>query len=153
MPSFPTQSPLRPGLGAQFELLTELTRHSCDAMRKLSELHLQFAQQVMQDTADASRSMLHCTDLFQLAAAAANAGAPAAAHLRHYQRQLFGLLSGVQLELGRSAQALAPEAGHYAGAVAESLAHGTAQAVDIFTQAAEGHGGNGARYTPRHPQG
>lgn len=144
MPSFPTQSPLLPGLGAQFDLLTELTRHSGDAMRKLSELYLQFAQQVMQDAADASRSMLDCTDVFQLAAAA---------HLRHYQRQLFGLMNGVQPDLGRSAQALAPEAGSDAGAVAESLAHGAAQAVDIVTQAAEGHGGNGARYTPRHPQG
>jgi phasin family protein len=155
MPSFPTNSPLRSGLGMQFDMLTELTRRSCDAMRKLSELHLQFAQQIMQDSADASRSMLNCTDVFQLAAVAAQASGPAGEHLRHYQRQLFGLMNGVQLEISRSAQALAPEAGRYASAMASSLVQGTAQAADVFSHAiADGSaalGGDGARYTPRQP--
>jgi len=96
MPSFPTTSPLQSGLAAQFELLIDLTHRSCEAVRTLSELHLQYAQQLLQDTADASHSMLNCTDAFQLAAIAANAGVPAAQHLQHYQRQLFTLMNGVQ---------------------------------------------------------
>ncbi len=104
MPSFPTNSALS-GLGAHFELLIGLTRRSCQAMRTLSELHLQCAQQLMQDTADANHRLLNCTDAFQLAAIAANAGVPAAQHLQHYQRQLFKLINGVQLDLNRNAQA------------------------------------------------
>lgn len=146
MPSFPANSPMRSGLDAQFSFLTEFARRSCDAMRKLSELNLQFAQQVMQDSADLSRNMLNCTDVFELAAAAAKASEPASEHLRQYQRQLIGVLSGVQMELTRSAEAFAPEAGRYASAMADSMAH-------AVTQGAGGLGGNGTRYTPRQPQG
>jgi hypothetical protein len=95
MPSFPTNSPVRSSLDAQFELLAEMTRRSCAAMRGLSELQLQFAQQLLQDGADASRSMLASTDVFQLAAATALASGPAAAHLHDFQRQLFALVTGV----------------------------------------------------------
>lgn len=136
MPSFPATSPLQSGLGAHFELLIDLTRRSCEAMRKLSELHLQFAQQMLQDSAEASRSMLHCSDVFQLAAVAASAGAPAAQHLHQYQSALFSLMNGVQQDLQRGAQALSPEAGSYAGALIAS---------------ARSAAGNGAVYKPRHP--
>ena len=152
MPSFPTNPPLRSGLDAQLNFLTDLTRRSCDSMRKLSELNLQFAQQVMQDTADTSRNMLNCTDVFALAAAAAQASAPASEHLRQYQQQLLSVLSGVQLEMTRSAEALVPEASRYTAAMAESMLRDTAQA-GAARDSAQSHGGNGARYTPRQPQG
>lgn len=138
MPNFPTNSSLQSGLGAHFALLTDLTRRSCDTMRKLSELHLQFAQQLMQDAADSSRNMLNCTDAFALAALAAQAAGPAAQHLHHYQHQLLTLMSGMQHDIGRSAQALVPEAA--------AMADHAARAASAFSLA-----GDGARYTPRHP--
>lgn len=151
MPSFPTNPPLRSGLDAQLNFLTDLTRRSCDSMRKLSELNLQFVQQVMQDTADTSRNMLNCTDVFALAAAAAQASQPASEHLRHYQQQLLNVLSGVQLELTRSAEAFVPEASRYTAAMAESMLRETAQQAGAARDGRDTHSGNGARYTPRQP--
>ena len=152
MPSFPTNPLMRSGLDAQVNFLTELTRRSYDAMRKLSELNLQFAQQVMQDIADTSRNILSCTDPLQVSAAAAKCAQPASEHLQNYQRQLFGVLSGVQLELTRSAETFAPQASRYATAMAESLAHDSERAADAFSSAAHDaerkpHSGNGAQYT------
>lgn len=155
MPNIPNHPAMRPGPDAQFNVLTDLTRRSYDSMRKLNEINLQFAQQLMQDATDATRSMLGCTDAFQLAAAAARASQPAAEHLRNYQQQLLGVLTGAQLELARSAESLLPEAGRHAGAMAERLARDSDLASDAASRAARdgsaesrGYGGNGAHHTP-----
>ena len=153
MPSFPTNPVIRSGLDAQVDFLTELTRRSYEAVRKLSELNLRFAQQAMQDLADASRNILSCTDPLQMPAAAVKSAQPVGEHLRDYQRQLFNFLSGAQLELTRSAETFAPQASRYATAMAESLARDSERSADAFASAAQGserqvHGGNGAHYTP-----
>ncbi|MES2317306.1 MAG: phasin family protein [Pseudomonadota bacterium] len=147
MPSFPTNSPMRSGLDAQLGFLTELTRRSYDSLRKLSELNLQFAQQIMQDVTDASRNMLSSSDPFQMTAAAARATQPATEHLRHYQQQLFGILSGTQLELARSAGQLAPQASRYTVAMAESMARDGADQGSATREGAPGRGGNGALHS------
>jgi phasin family protein len=143
MPSLPTNPALRSGLDVQLNFLTELTRRTGDAMRKLNELHLQYAQHLMQDATDASHTILACTDPFQALAAVARTAKPAAEHVRNYQQQLVNVLSGVQLELVRSAESFAPEASRYASAMAENLARDTAQAVSAF-----GPRGNGAQHSP-----
>jgi phasin family protein len=153
MPSLPKNPIMRSGLDAQVNFLTDVTRRSYDSMRKLNALNLQFAQQVMQDAADAARNMLACSDPFQLAAAAAKAAQPASEHLRHYQQQLFNMLSGVQLDIARSAESFAPEAGRYASAMAGSIARDS----DAFSTGVResgpaagtgrGYGGNGSRHT------
>jgi phasin family protein len=137
MPSFPTNSALRSGLEAQLGALTDFTRRSAEAMRKLNELQLQYAQQVMQDFSDASHAILNCSDPFHAAAAVANCAKPATEHLRNYQQQLFSVLSGVQLELGRSVDAFVPQPASEAGP--GNLAR---------AGAARPHGGNGSHYTP-----
>ncbi|MES2015923.1 MAG: phasin family protein [Pseudomonadota bacterium] len=129
MPSYPTIPALRSGLDAQLGAMTDFTRRTSDAMRKFNELHLQYAQQVMQDVTDASRAIINCSDPFQAAAALASCSKPATEHLLNYQQQVFGVLSGVQLELGRSAEAFVPHAVSAAGAE-------------------RSHAGNGSRYTP-----
>jgi phasin family protein len=154
MPSFPTNPLIRSGLDAQVDFLTELTRRSYDAMRKLSELNLRFAQQVMQDLADTSRNILSCSDPLHMPAAAAKSAQPVSEHLRDYQRQLFSFLSGIQLELTRSAETFAPQASGYATAMADSMAHDSERAGAAFDHAAQGaeraaHSGNGAHYTPQ----
>lgn len=169
MPSFPTNPLMRSGIDAQLELMTEFTRRSYEAARKLSELNLHFAQQMMQDATDVGRSMLGCSNPVQMAAVAARLVQPASEHMRHYQQQLFGMLSGVQRDMTRTVQTLAPQASPYAAALAQSLALDTVQAGDAFTSAGDGsgshgdaalqragagaadsrgYGGNGARYTP-----
>jgi phasin family protein len=168
MPSFPTNPLMRSGIDAQLELMTEFTRRSYEAARKLSELNLHFAQQMMQDATDVGRNMLGCSNPVQMAAVAARFVQPVSEHMRHYQ-QLFGVLSGVQRDMTRTVQTLAPQASPYAAVIAQTLALGTVQAGDAFTSAgngsgshgdadmpragagaadSRGYGGNGARYTP-----
>ena len=151
MPSFPTIPAMRSGLDAQVSVMTEITRRSYDAVRKLSELNLQYSQQLMEDGAAAARTLVGCSDPFQLAAAAARAGQPAIDHLRQYQQQLLGMLTGAQLELSRSAGALMPQASRYASAMAQSMARDTTPAGDGNAAALREsvpHSGNGASYTP-----
>lgn len=157
MPSFPTNPLMKSGLEAQVSFITELTRRSYDSMRKLNELNLHFVQQMMQDASDASSNMLRCTDPFQLAAAAAKAAQPAADHLRHYQQQLFNMLSGAQLELARNAQSLMPETSRYASAMARSLEDDSQRGADASRSARDTasapesrpYSGDGAhRHTP-----
>jgi phasin family protein len=165
MPSFPTNPLMRSGLDAQVDFLTELTRRTYEAVRKLSELNLHFTQQVMQDLSNTSRNVLSCSDPFQMLAVAARSAQPAGEHLYHYQRQLVGMLSGAQLELTRTAQTFVPEAGRYASAMAQSMAHDAQQGGEAFRSAARdfaqagaefsspaadsrSYGGNGAHYTP-----
>jgi phasin family protein len=143
MPSFPTNPLMQSGLEAQVGFITEVTRRSYDAMRKLNELNLQFVQQAMQDAAEASRSMLACTDPFQLAAAAAKASQPATEHLRHYQQQLFNMFSGAQFELARQTQTLMPQNTSLAGTIAHSLARDSNSAAE-----SRSYSGNGAHHTP-----
>lgn len=153
MPTFPTNPLIRSGLDAQLDFVTEFTRRSYDVMRKLSEMNLHFSQQMLQDATDASRNMLGCSNPVQMMAVAARLVPPATEHLRHYQQQLFAMLSGVQRELTREAETLAPQASRYATAMAQSLGLDTVQAGDAFSEAAgaaerQGYGGNGAHRTP-----
>lgn len=87
---------LQSGLAAQANLLNELTRRGCEAMRRFSELHLQFAQQAVQDASDAARLLIACADPFQLVIAAARGAQPAARHWQHYQQQLARIWAQTQ---------------------------------------------------------
>ena len=138
MPSFPTNPLMRSGIDAQLDFMTEFTRRTYEAARKLSELNLRFAQQMLQDTTEVSRNMLGCSNPVQMAAVAAGLVQPASEHLRHYQQQLFGMLSGVQLDMTRAAQTMEPQTSRYAAALARSLAYDAAQAGDAFTSAGNG---------------
>jgi phasin family protein len=121
MPSYTNRPAFQPGFEAQVDFMTELTRKSSDALRKLSELNLQFASQLMQDTFDASTRLLSCSNPFQLAATAANAAQPAVEHLRNYQQQLVTLLSGSHIDLARES-AFLPDTSRYTRDMASSMA-------------------------------
>lgn len=83
MPSFPTNPLMRTGLDAQLDFITAFSRRSYDAMRKLGEMNLYLAQQMLQDATDVSRNMLGCSDPVQMMVAAAHVVQPAAEHVRH----------------------------------------------------------------------
>ena len=121
MPSYSSKSPMRSGIDAQVSFMTELTRRTYDSVRKLSELNLHFAQLLMQDSVSATRQVLACSDPLQMASTMANAAQPAADHLRSYQQQLIGMLTGAQVELTRGAEAFMPEGVRYASAMAQTM--------------------------------
>lgn len=121
MPSQTQRSAFQPGFAAQVDFMSELTRTSSDAVRKLSELNLQFASQLMQDSLDATTRLLSCSNPFQLAATAAHAAQPAVEHLRHYQQQLVSLLSGSHIDLPRQS-AFLPDTSRYTRDMVSSMA-------------------------------
>ena len=122
MPSNSNRPSFQPGFEAQVNFMSELTRSTSDSVRKLSELNLKFAQQLMQDSFEATTRMLSCSNPFQLAATAAHAAQPAVTHLRHYQHQLVNLLSGSQIDISRNTAAFLPEASRYTRDLASSMA-------------------------------
>lgn len=137
MPSYSPSPATRSGIQAQVDFMTELTRRTYDAVRKLSELNMHFARQVIEDTADSTRRMASCTDPFQLAAEAAACAKPAMQHMQSYQQQLVGVLSGAQIDLARGAEAFMPEAASYDSAAA---APARGSAADSFSAAGRSDG-------------
>ena len=122
MSSYSSNSAMRSVIDAQLSFMTELSRRSDDALRKLSALNGQFAQQLMQDSMAATRQMLACTDPLCMAATLAQASQPAVLHLRSYHLQLFSMLTGAQVDLVRNAEALLPPGTRYGVALAQAIA-------------------------------
>ncbi len=129
MPSQTTRPAFQPGFEAQVDFMTELTRKSSDALRKLSELNLQFAAQLMQDAFDAGTRLLSCSNPLQMAATAANAAQPAVEHLRNYQQQLVALLSGSHIDMARES-AFLPDTSRYTRDMASTMARANGAGAD-----------------------
>jgi hypothetical protein len=98
-----------PALASQFEtqvnFMTELTHRTYDLVRKLSEINMHLAQQMIEDGMKASRELMSSSDPFHFATAAMNQIPPLAEHLRNYQQQLMSVMSGAQADLTRTADA------------------------------------------------
>ncbi|MBC7685033.1 MAG: TIGR01841 family phasin [Bdellovibrionales bacterium] len=152
MPSYPTSRATQQRLEAQFNFMTELTRTSYDAMRQLSALNMQLVQQVMDDSAEASRQLAACRDPVQFATVAANAAQPLVLHLRSYQEQLIGMLTGAQVELTRGAEAFIPEGVRYASAMAQTMVRESAAGgADTLSSMADADGAaGGTPHATRH---
>lgn len=140
MPSYSSNSAMRSGLDAQVNFMTELTRRSYDSVRRLSELNLHFAQQLMQDSVAATRQVLACSDPLQMAAIMANATQPAFQHLHSYQQQLAGMLTGAQVELTRNAESLMPRGSRYTAAMVQSMTRDNVSGGDPLTNASRANG-------------
>ena len=121
MPSYSNSHAIQSGLEAQANFMSEITSKTYDSVRSLSELNMHFMRQVMQDFAEASRQLASCRDPLQLVTTAANAAQPVVQHLRSYQQQLVGLLTGTQVTLTRGAEALMPDSMRYASAMAQTM--------------------------------
>jgi phasin family protein len=103
MQSFANNPALRSQLETQVNFMTELSQKTYDALRKLMELNLRAAQQAIEDSIEASRQLMSCTDPVQLATTAMNQVQPAAERMRDYQQQLMSVLAGAQVEVARTA--------------------------------------------------
>jgi phasin family protein len=112
---------LRSHMESQVNFLTELSQKTYDSMRKVSELNMHLAQQIIEDTMNMGRELMNCSDPFQMTSAAINQLQPATEHLRSYQQQLMGVLSGAQAEITRAAQSNLPAASRSASAMAEEM--------------------------------
>lgn len=125
--SLATNPALRSQLESQVNFLTELSHHTYESVRKVSELNMHFTQQLIEDSMTLGRELMNCSDPFQMTSAAIGQLQPASEHLRNYQRELMGVLSGVQADLGRVAENI-PEATRQASAAADQMVRAAAAA-------------------------
>jgi len=148
MPAFANNPAMRSHLENQVNFMTELTQKTYDSMRKLSELNMHLAQQMIEDSMNMSRSMMSCSDPFQMTSTAMNQIQPATEHLRTYQQQLMGVLAGAQVELQKSAEAHIPEASRSASAIADEMVRSAASASAAAGAAARSAADAGAAHNP-----
>ena len=120
---------LRSQLENQVNFFTEMSHRSYDSVRKISELNMQFTQQLIEDSMNMGRELMNCSDPFQATSTAINQMQPCTEHLRNYQRQLMGVLSGVQADISRAASARMPEATRQASAMADEMVRNAAAAA------------------------
>jgi phasin family protein len=120
---------LRSQLETQVNFLTELSQRTYDSARKVGELNMQYTQQMIEDSVNLGRELMSCSDPFQMTSTAINQLQPATEHLRNYQRQLMGVLSGVQAEFSRAAEARIPEATRQASAMADEMVRNASAAA------------------------
>lgn len=121
MQAYANNPALRSNLESQVNLMTELSQKTYDSVRKISELNMQLAQQLIEDTVNMSRSMMQCSDPYTMTSAAMSQIQPAAEHVRNYQQQLMGVLNGAQAELTRTAESRMSEATRNASAMADEM--------------------------------
>lgn len=131
---------LRAHLESQVNLVTEMARTSYESVRKLSELNLQLAQHLIEDSVNASRQFLSCSDVMQLGALAISQLEPVAQHLRSYQQQVMSVLSGMQVELTHQAETLIPDVSRSASAAAEEITRRGAEATAALARQYRGNG-------------
>lgn len=112
---------LQSHLDAQVSLITDMAGKMYDAVQRITELNLQLAQQLIDDTMSASRHLMSASDPVEWSAAAVASGVPASEHLRAYQQRLMGVLAGTQVELTRTAEQHIPETTRTASAVADEV--------------------------------
>jgi phasin family protein len=99
---------LKSQLEAQVGLLGALSVRGVDTMQRLSELNMQLARELVDDTLGACLEALSCNDPVQMAATAMRRLQPSGEHLVHYQQQLMGVFADAQANLPLPAAPQAP---------------------------------------------
>ena len=96
MQSFINNPAMKSQLETQVNFMNELYQKTYDALRKVMELNVRATQQAIEDSIEASRQLMACTDPVQLVNTAMSQVKPAAERVRDYQQQLMGVLTGAQ---------------------------------------------------------
>jgi phasin family protein len=136
---------LRSQVETQVNMMTELSHRTYDSVRQVSELNMRFTQQLIEDSMNLGRELMNCSDPFQMTSTAIHQMQPATEHLRTYQRELMGVLSGAQADFGRMAETHIPEAGRQASAATDQMVRNAASATQAATQAATAAATSAAR--------
>lgn len=130
---------LRSHMESQVNFLTELSSKTYDSMRRVSELNMHLAQQMIEDSMNMGRELMHCSDPFQMTSTAIHQLQPCTEHLRDYQRELMGVLSGAQAEIARAAEARIPEASRSASAMADEMVRNASAAASAAADGGAAH--------------
>ncbi len=134
LPSLATAPALKSYIESQLVFMTELSIKMCDSVRKVSELNLRLAQQLIDDGVASSRQLINTADPVEFASAAMAVSQPMAERLRHYNQQLLSLLAGTQVELTRTAESHIPETSRNAAAMADELVRKASEETERATE-------------------
>jgi phasin family protein len=121
MQSLATNPAMKSHLETQMGFVTELSNKLCDSARKISDLNIQLAQQMIEDCITTGRQLVSAHDPVEFTTTAISYVQPVAERWRHYQQHLLGVLAGTQVELTRTAETHIPEASRTAAAMADEL--------------------------------
>jgi phasin family protein len=132
--SLATTPALQSYLESHLVFMTELSTKMCDAARKISELNLRLAQQLLEDSMATSRQLMNTRDPVEFTSSALAVGQPMAERVRHYNQQLLSVLAGTQVELTRTAESHIPEASRNAAAMADELVRKASEETERATE-------------------
>ena len=155
MPSNSSNSAVLAHLDNQVGYLSELSRKTNDAVRRITELNLQYSRELAEDMFKVSRQLLTARGPVQLSTLLMNQMAPAGERMRIYQQQLGAVLSSTQADLARLTQEYLPDIGRSTTALAEAMERraqearwalsATSSARLSGDTALQAHGGNGSQ--------
>jgi phasin family protein len=149
MTNYTDNPALRSQVEAQSRIINDLSQKTYEAIRKVGELNMKMSQQLLEDSMNMSREMMSCSDPSQMLSTFMKQMQPLSQHMRTYQQELLGAISGAQVDLTRSAEQAMPQASRSASAMADDLAR-NANVSNMAEAAGYTHGGgaNGAGRTP-----
>lgn len=102
MQAFPPNQPaLRAQLETQANFLTQLSRHTVEALGQLGELNMHAARQLIDDGIALGRSLAACSDPFQMVAVTMREVQPAVEHWRNWQGAVMRVLASSGATLAR----------------------------------------------------
>ena len=94
MQAFTPDSPaLRAQLGTQINFLTQLSRHSFDALGQLGTLNVLATRQLLDDSMELGRALAACKNPLQIISVTMRVTQPAAEHWRTWQSGVMRVLA------------------------------------------------------------
>src|ERR1700737_810149 len=94
---------------AQFSLFTDMSGRLFNAAQKISELNIQVAQRVMEDSLANAHQGLVAQNPYEAFSISASQALPAAEKVRAYQQHLTNIAAGMQVDLVKTAESHMPE--------------------------------------------
>ncbi|KAF3996192.1 phasin family protein [Glaciimonas immobilis] len=121
-------------LEAQFSFLTDLSKKMFDGLQQVSQLNVQVAETLMQESIDNMHQLIEAKSSTDALSIAASQAQPAAEKVRAYQQHLTNIGAGVRVELSKTAEQHVSETSRTAAALADEIARRTQEETEKVTQ-------------------
>ena len=125
---------LKQHMEAQLSFFTELSRKMLDSTQKIMELHLNLAQELIEESNRSSHQLMQAKDASEFASLITSQIQPTTEKLRNFQQHLSSLVAGTHMELTKTAETHMPEATRTAAAVADEMARHASEETEKASQ-------------------
>ncbi|KQQ89056.1 phasin family protein [Massilia sp. Leaf139] len=125
MPAFSSSLPdLRTQLATQVDFLDQVSRHTVDTLKQLSELNVHMARDLLDDGIRLGRALAGCKDPLQMGSTAMREIPTVAEHWRHWHNALLGVLTASGAALAHDANDGSWQAARSAGRTVDAARAG-----------------------------